>query len=361
MGKLPKLPIEKKVAHNPKFQMLGKLGHDRWTAINSTTMTAGTTTLTVDDTSHLVPGHILKAVMATSEIMRVTAVPSATTVTVARGIGTVAAQTLPDNTPLVVVGRSSEEFSDLPVLKGVQVRDRFGYTQIFRHPFGVSRTLQKSALWGGSKREDLRKEATIEWKKQVEHAFKFSQASENLSGGPNGNPIRTTGSIYDYVGREAGRITSVTTTLTKAIWLTFARALFRYGSQRKVVFCAPLIIDALSYWKDNGLRFTSSEEFYGVRVAEFETGHGSMIIVRDVTLENSPVGTTTAGFGGMAMGVDIEDVAYRYLNDSDMALYENVIADGKDGWRDEILGECGLELNHPERHQIMDGVTAYTL
>jgi hypothetical protein len=90
------------------------------------------TTFTVVSTTNLLPGMILRA-DATGENVIVNTVVNATSITVSRGIGTVAAIAIGNGTKLFQVGNAYEEASVRPnSLNIVPVRIT-NYTQIFRN------------------------------------------------------------------------------------------------------------------------------------------------------------------------------------------------------------------------------------
>lgn len=352
------LPVKKKSCINPKFLMLEKQPFERWTAINNAGgYTAGDVTLTVDTTAMIPIGCILKSVTS-NEQLHVTG-KSPTTITVTRAFGATSAAALANNEPLKIVGSLKEENSSSGAAIGVKSRSRTNYCGIKRWPFGLSATLQNSELYGGKKRTDLRKEAWIECKKQIEDTFIFSEPYEDLTGGPSGYPIRSTGGIHYWLN-AAGQVSTVATTLTLTIWLTFLRNLFRYGASKKVILAAPIIIDACQYWKNQVLVMKPNEEAYNLRAFTWETGHGTAYIVRDLALENAQYGDTTKGYGGLAIGIEPGNISYRYLQNRDIGLYEDILSGtGVDGWTDEYKGEIGIQVDLPETHRMLTGVEEY--
>ncbi|MEW6014165.1 MAG: DUF5309 family protein [Candidatus Zixiibacteriota bacterium] len=356
-----KLPAKKKVCVNPEFKVLEKEPRGRWTAVNySTGYTAGATTIICDSVAHIQVGDIVKNVVK-EEVVYVTARDTgANTITVVRGFGATAAAAWADNEPLLRLATQSEENQAPPTIHKVQNRLRTNYCGIFRDTLGLSRTAQNSEYYGGKKKEELRQESLIELKKNIEYAFLWSEPYEDLTGPVNGAPIRTTGGLWYWGINGGGNVTTATTTFTKSGWLSFVRSCFQYGDAMvRVALCSPLVIEMLDYWKDGKLQMKPSEYLYGIKVAEWETGNGTLLIVRDTILQNSPYGTTTAGYGGVAIVFDPDLVQYRYLQNSDVALYENVVRDGTDGFTDEHIAEVGLGVINPENISILKGVTTY--
>lgn len=354
----PGRPIRKEETTDSRFRVFEKVPHGVWTAVNYTTgYTAGATTLVLDDVTHINVGWNLKVVGG--EILHVTAKSNGdNSVTVARGAGaTTAATTIADNTPIYAIGNAQMENSDAPTELLVQNRSRDNFTQIFRRTIGASRTLMKTKLRTGNKMAEMKREDFLEFEKEMERAFIMGEPKEDLSTYPH--PWRMTGGADYWIRNGGGSVTTATTTFTKQMWMTWTRTLFRYGSDTKIVLCAPLIIEMLDYWKDSKLNMRPSEMYYNIRVAEWESGQGLLILVKDRELQYSPAGDTTKGYGGSAYALDIKNIKYRYLTDSDMKYRENIIIGGKDGQTDEYLAEVGLEVQLPETHSILENVQSY--
>lgn len=352
------LPVGKRKLINPKYDMLEKEPHGAWSAINySTGYTAGATTLILDDVTWVKVGMTVKVV--DGEICHVTGKSNGdSSITVTRSVGPTAAATIADNTPIYAIGTAKEEHGTLGSILQVQNRVRTNYAQIFEYVFGLSRTLAHSELYQGKKRQEIRKEAYLEIMKEVERAFLFSEPAEDTTGGPNGKPIRWTGGAYYWISTGGGHVTSATTTFTKSMWLTFTRNSFEYGSETKIGLAAPLIIEMLDYWKDGKLEMRPMDYTYGIKVTQWETGQGTLLIARDRELRYSPAGDTTAGYGGTMFVLDRDNIEYRFLDD--IALFEDVVQDGSDGWKDKYLGEVGFGLSLPETHAILEDITTYS-
>lgn len=354
------LPLRREAVGNPEYKVLEKLPHERFTAINySTGYTAGATTVVCDTVANIVVGMLLKAVL-TGEIVYVSAKDgTAKTLTLVRGMGTTSAGTLADNCPLLVLGTANAENATRPNINRVKVSDRTNYTQIMREPIGSSDTLQNSDMVGPKSRTDLRREAWLAWKIRCETCFLHGEPFEDTTiEDEDGNPIRGTGGLIYWVDTVAGNVTTVATTLTKTIWTTFCRNLFTYGSSTKVVLCAPLIIEALDYWKDSKLEMKPDNRVYDLRVAEWATGNGTVLIMRDALLEDSPYGS--GGYGGIAIGFEPDQCKYVYLKNRDVKLRTNIQDPSKDGWEDEVIGEVGLAIHNPEKCWMLEGVEEYS-
>jgi hypothetical protein len=356
-GKDGRLPIKKKVAINPEFKVLEKEPHGAFTAVGAT-FTAAATTITLDDSSFIKAGDILQVVGG--ELLQcLTNTLTTNTITATRSVGPTAAAEIANNCPIYRIGNAKEENSAISDIVMVQNRSRTNYLQILDKVYGLSRTAENSEMYGGPKGFELNKEAWLEHEKDINRTFYWSEPYESLTGGVNGYPLRLTGGLAYWIESGGGNVTTATTTFTKAMFLTFCRTGFNVGNDTKVLLAAPLIIEMIEYWKDGKLEMRPSDRAYDLKVFTWETGNGTVLIVRDRDLKNSPAGDTTLGHGGCAFLVDPPYLSYRYLNNSDSKLYENAVRDGHDGKKNIIRSEVGLELRIPEAHSMLESVATY--
>lgn len=348
------LPIKKRVAINPKFSVIEKEPHGVFTAINyGAGYTAGAVTLVCDDVTHINVRQVLKVVGG--ECLLVTSKSNGdNTITVTRGFGATAAGTIADNVPLYSISSANEEFAPYGNILQVQNRSRTNYCGIIETDVGLSRTLRNSEMYHGKKEPELNREGYLEHDRKIERAFLFSEPYEDLTGGPtNGNPIRATGGVDYWIVSGGGNVTTATTTFTMAMWLTFLRTGFEYGSDEKVFLCASYLCEMFDVWKNYKLEFRNDETLYNLKVARWATSQGEVFIVKDKELKNSSAGSGT-GYGKVGYLLDPANLEYRYLQNSDTAFYKNVVMDGSDGFKHKYISEVGLGLSLPETHSKLD-------
>jgi len=352
------LPIKKRAAINPEYKMLEKQPHGCWTAVNySTGYTAGATTIILDDVTFIKVGNVLE-VVTTNEKLHVTGKSNGdNTVTVTRSVGPTAAATIVDNAPIYVIGTAKGEGAAIGGALMVQNRDRTNYCQIFEQVVDLSDTLINSDLYQGKKEPELFREAYMEIRKQVERAFLMGEPGTATDS--DGKTVWFTGGAYYWIVNGGGHVTTATTTFTKAMWLTFTRNAFGEGSDTKVGLAAPLVIEMLDYWKDSKLEMKPMDYTYGIKVAQWETGQGTLLIARDRELRYSPAGTTTVGYGGTMIVLDRDNLEYRYQQNRDVVLKKDVVQDGRDGRVHKYLGQVGLGLTLPETMAVLDDVSTY--
>jgi len=106
---------------------------------NGGLLLAASTTLTFDTTANLLPGMIMRN-ERTGENIIINAVPTATTITCSRAIGTVAAAAILDNDDWYQVGTAFEESSLRPAASNIVPVRVTNLTQIFRNTWAISGT-----------------------------------------------------------------------------------------------------------------------------------------------------------------------------------------------------------------------------
>lgn len=339
--------IAKKVTINPKFDWLEDQYGGRWSQINlSGGYNSGATDLVVDNSDIFTIGDIVK-IPRTGETVLVTANVTATeTLTVTRSVGGTAAASINDNDYFFIIGNANEENAASRNANSTITTDSYNYTQIFRTSINVSQTLAKSDLYGGADLPYLRTKHAVEHCLDIERAFWFGERSEAT--GTNGQPIRTTGGILEYISTNSTNQSS--STLTEAELNTFLRSGFAYGSGEKFLFADGIVLGAISAMAVGQLRIQPKEDTYGVAISTYVSPFGQINIVQHPEFVNS--------YAGYAFLIDAETLKYRYLRDRDTKLRMNVQANDVDGEKDEFLTECGLERTQEARNAILYGVTA---
>lgn len=339
--------MSKKVAINPEFKWMEEESLTKTDQVNNGAgYTSGATSVVVDNGSRFRAGDVVKAV-ATGEQLLVTAV-STNTLTVSRGWGSTAAGTLADNAVLLIVGNANEEHATKRSIKIGDQTPKTNYTQIFRTPFGISDTAANSEFYGGGDLKHQRMMQLIEHQKEIERAFWFGEPKEDTSGT---HPKRATGGVDYFISTNA---TDAGGTLTEAEFEAFLRTGFRYGSKNKWLFCAPIITSAISYWAKNKLQTSQSDKTYGIAIQEYLTPFGKLNIV------NMNLFAETTVYAGYGFLLDMESLAYRYLNNRDTRLKTNIQDNSADGEEDEYISEVGIELRNEKKNAVLYNVTDFS-
>jgi hypothetical protein len=339
---------------NPKFEWYEKSLRQKWDSVNGA-KTTGDTAITVDDGTVFQINDIVLAA-ASGELMRVTST-GATVITVTRGVGETAATSLADNADLIVVGSSWLEGADVGIPDEWQESQKFNFVQIFRRPFGVSRTREGSNSYLGQTRPKLRAEKAIEHAIDIERAFLFGQRAETVSGN---NVNRLTRGFETWATSNIKDAGGVLTENELEDWCADLFSKTASGDTR-VLFASAKVISVVDQLAAGRLQMVPSDKTYGIAVSQYITSHGTLNIVKNRLLEKS--GSTGPGAGGTfreerAFAVDPKMMTKRDFVNGSTRLRMDVQSPGVDGWIDEYLSESGLQFTVPAVHGILKNVTA---
>lgn len=343
----------KKVARNPKFEWNEKGLPPKADQVNGAA-TTGETSVTVDNGAYFGVNDIVK-VEPTGEVFRVTAVNTSTNVlTVSRAVGSTTAATIANNADVLIVGNAFAEGAAKPAVRSHQETTPYNYTQIFRHTFGQTRTEANTDTYvdEGDGRARLRMEKAIEHKIDIERAFLFGERNEDAT--DTNAPIRYTGGLLYWAtsnSKNAGG------TLTEAEIEDWLEDVFQNtgGSDTRLLLASPKVISVLDQIAASRIQVVSDRSLtYGVKIKEWVTGHGSLLIAKHRLLTDGLGGT---GYSGYAFAIDPKKIRYRFLANSDTKLSTNIEDNGDDRWTDQYLSEVGLEVANPELHGVLTGVT----
>jgi len=179
---------------------------------HGSTILAATTTLTVVDSTNILPGMVVQ-VDTTRENMLVLTVASGTSITVQRAVGTIAAADIPAGTRLYMIGNAYEEASVRPASLIIVPTRQINYTQIFRNTWLLSGTAQAtSVIAGGAPDAESKQDCAMFHATDIEKAILFSQT---FTGTRNGFPFRTMNGLINYINQQAsGNITTLGSTTT---------------------------------------------------------------------------------------------------------------------------------------------------
>jgi len=212
--------LKEETAYQPEHGYFSKTMIFPSGVINGAIADGTTTTFVLVSTANLLPGMILQADTTKENILIVT-VTNATTITVARGIGTVAAIAIANSVNLWMVGNAYEEGSVRPQsLLIVPVRV-INYTQIFRNTWLTTGTASATAVIAGNAPDaENRSDCAAFHAVDIEKALLFGQT---YTGTRNGQPFRCMNGLINTVTvSAAGNVTTfgATTTYTQlqAAW-----------------------------------------------------------------------------------------------------------------------------------------------
>lgn len=340
----PKATLRKQACFDPKFEWLEDEGVSRWAQINAGNLLYTDTTLTVDDSTMIGAGWKI-VVPRTGEVMRVTSVTNSTTIVVVRGAEAVsAAWALVDDDPLLVIGNTSAEGSGVPLIITSVETAKYNYTEIVKHPFGVTNTMRATKTYGQQNElEGQRVKKGIEHAIALEHRLLFGRRGI-VGTGSDAQATRYTNGIYPQITTN---VTVDTGSLTETEFNTWLQTFFQYGSEQKIVLCGSSLINALNSLVSGKIRINDVlTKKYGVSITEWISPYGTCYLVYDKLL----TGATYAKYG---IGCDLANLTYKYLNTRDTHLETDVGTNGADSYTEQYLTEAGLEVRLEKTHAIL--------
>ena len=342
--------IQKASTGNPEFSWHEDYYGGRYAQSSGTYTTSGGATVTLKGAGSssayiFTVGDLIKN-KRTGEVMRVTTVASATTITVARSVGATAATAGADGDGLFLIGNTNEENATARNVNTTQSDKQSNYTQIFRRSIAVSGTQQNADMYGPRDLPYQRAKLGTEHGLDMERAFWFGEKGSTT--GTNGHPQRATGGILEFIEGGNSYVQDQNGTLTAPDMNTFLREGFTYGDNNKVLFAGGVILQAINEIARGQMITKGTDKTYGIKIQEWQTSFGTVNLIHNPLFVED-----YAGYGFL---VDLEQFRYRYMNNRDTVLNTNIEIPGTDGTVDEYLTECGLERKQAPMSALLKGV-----
>lgn len=340
--------MEQKATGDPKFAWEEDDLEPRFDAVNNGAgYTSGNTAIVVDNGAYFAQ-HDLVIVTRTGEMMRVDSVAT-NTVTFVRGVGSTAAALL-DNDELYIIGSAQPEGDTSKPARSSNPVNVFNYTQIFRKPWDSTGTWRATRNQTSPKDWDHQsKKAGMEHARDIELAFLFGYRSEDTTGS---QPRRTTKGAIRYVTTN---VTDAGGTFTETELNTVMRGAFEYDAgSSKVAFASNLALGVVNAFAMGKLETRQGESTYGLKITRYLSPWGTIDIVPHPELRG-------AVYGGYILILDMDEVKYRYLANEDenrnTHVRPNIHERDRDGRKDELLTEAGLQFGLEKRHALVTGIT----
>ena len=259
-------------------------------------------------------------------------------------------------------------------------------TQIFRTAFNITRTALKTGLQfdksGPYKMQA--KENGLRHMIEMEKAFLFGEQHTVLVTDPDTGdvtPETKTGGVIDFLRKwEAAnsiyrggsgapavtlntddnkRIIDLGGTMTKGQYNTYVSRAFRKTSDKayeKLVLCGGTFLEVVnSLFERDIVRTTLFTE--KSRNAEFIV-HSHTTLRGTVHYKVHPLFDEDPDLQGNALFLDMGNLMYRPLTDSDTVFLKGRQETDRDGRKDEWITEAGLECRFPESHEYLMNVLA---
>jgi hypothetical protein len=341
---LQKIPKLRAVDTEVKWFEDDLLGN--WTQVNGAVASTTQTFFVVDDESIFQENDIIKNV-TTGELMRITAIdPTTHTLSVVRAWGVHIAVNLGNNDYIYKLGSAQMEGWTSPESLVTAKTPLSNYLQIFSKTVMITETADNIDVYGGNRRDFERKKKGIELKREIESQFLFGEKKEDATGSQK---RWQTGGVYYFIKGTAPELDMNSAALTESAWESFLKDLFAYGSSERWFFCGTLILSQISQFASGKQRLEPGKTLtYGVKVNKYHSANGDVNLIRDEHF--------VGPFAGMGIALEMDELFYRFLQNSDIQLKLN-LQNKKDHYiLDEYFGQIGLEIHHAKKHGIVFGV-----
>lgn len=330
---------------------------------------AGDTTFTVASTANLLPGMLMRA-QSTGEIVIINQILSATTVSVTRGIGTIAAGAIADNVDFYQVGNAFEESSIRPNALQINPVRITNYTQIFRNTWALSGSAQATQVIAGeSTVAESRQDCAAFHAADIEKALFFGQKS---SGTRNGQPFRTMDGLINIVSTLANYPSSyaavnvttagATTNFTQleaALDPVFNQATDPKAGNQRVLFVGGTARKVLNNIGRLNATYElySNETSYGLQFSSFKIARGSFNMIEH------PLFNSNSNWSKMAVAVDLSTFRVAYLGGrktkkEDFNMSGQPVDNGIDAVGGTLLTEMTCVVKNPPANAVIYDLTA---
>lgn len=332
----------KESAHNYKFTWQEDAYMDyRTTTTGDDSGTAGSDTdLPVSDVEMFLEGDLVLCA-ETGEIMKVTNVDVTNDeIDVTRGyIGD--AGDLDSNDELIIIADANMQGAGTRDINNRQVDTPYNYTHIIKTGLGMTRTQMNTKTHGAKEWGRIVRKKAIEHKEKIERALLFSERNKDTSGT---DVETTTRGVLNWI---SSNVENVGSDLTETEFDAFlADHAFAHGSDRKLLLASRDLISEINSWAKDSIQTKVGDDTYGIKVMEYQSAFGVLDIVEHKFLQGD-----TYGYYGIAL--DMDKIKYRYLENSDTKLKDNVQDPGTDGRQAEYLSEVGLQFGQEECHAVI--------
>jgi hypothetical protein len=323
-------------------------------------------TLATGEGDYIKVNDLLKIVQ-TGEVVRVTAATTSAA-TVARAWGSVSAATAASGTTLgglLLIGNAGEEGQEIPTAIVTELVTNYNYTHILRNSYRFTGTAQWIEWYSGPQLAQARMKVGVDHKRQIENIL--WDGARGYAAGTTG-PQHTAGGVLEYLLTGTNNTTAVAGNLSRTALQNFLRSGLEYGSERKVLFAAPMVAQQIgAIMDDDWIQAPPGTKTFGVNVdAIISAAWAGQRVPVVVKGEWNRFGTGTGNnFGSRAVLVDMENVALKWAGadaqgSRKISLRRERQQPSADEAAEEFLSEFTLCVMQPNTHALMTGVTGYS-
>lgn len=319
------------------------------------------TTFTVASTNNVLPGDMFRA-NTTGEIVRIATVATATSVTVNRGVGQIAAGAIANSVVLYAIGNAHEQGSLRPPSRLMNPVRVMNHTQIFRNSWQLPGTLTATTpIIGGSLPMESKEDCAFFHAADIEKALIFGQRSGQVI---NGQYLTTMDGLIETVRRlaPAGNTTTLGATtnytqLEAALNPGFDTIVVGQNSNDRVLLVGGTALTVINnIGRLSGqYQIVDGQTSFGLQFKTFKTSRGTFRLIEHALFNTNPT------WSRMALGVHLGSLKLMYLRSTSNQEY-GITATPVDNGIDAVGGTLTTELTveniNPSAHIVLYGFTA---
>lgn len=320
------------------------------TSSTAVTLQAAGTTGTKGDGLSFVVGDLLmveKAVAAGAndyEVVRVTAVTNATSITISRAQQGTTAAAIPTASFLLKIGNIFAEGEVSPTVTSRNPTKLYNYAQIFKTAYRITETAKKTKFRTGDPLANDKARRSFDHAVALEQATIFGRRYEATSGTSNGEPERSTGGLLDP---NIGLTNYVfATTPTEAAFLDAMEPLFQQttdaiGNER-IGYVGNGFINALNKKiaaaSSTRINYDGVIKLRGMELQKYILPFGT------IAFKTHPLLTANTRYTNSMLAIAPTLVRQRDLRATKMQ--DNIQANDADEQKGQWLTEMGVEIHN---------------
>lgn len=304
----------------------------------------------------LIAFNIVAGTFAAPELIRITSIPSGTSIGVAREQGgTNAVASLAAGTVLLEVGSMFEEGSSHPAARSITTSEHTNFTQIFRDSWDVTKTASAVSLEPmGSIVAENKTDAAFFHANSIEWNLLFGRKGVTTI---NGRPARLMDGIESIIQQHAPNnifaagSTTTFTQLESMLHPVLDWAVDGMSGTNRTLFCGSTAMDVInSIGRASGYyQLMADGEVFGMRFKRFHTSRGTWDLVEHPLLNQHP--TTRR----MAIIADLASFDIMWLRPTE---HQDIAFDGVDAVQGVYTSELTVQVPNPMGWGIIYNLTA---
>ena len=310
-------------------------------------LAAGDANMTVANYAYYRKGDLVK--INDYETVFVSATPAANPVAITRGYGDIPATAAPNGSRVYIVSDAGAEFDSYRDQLTTQKIPKYNYIQDIASPCSFTRKAMAADTFAGKDVPTEHRKAMIEQKKKFEKMIINGRPYADTSGS---EPRWTAAGMEYYIQTNCRDFSGGFTEPGFEDWL---RVNFRYGSDEKLIFCSPKMIQSINGFARGKLRTFTGESTYGVTITKYENAGRRVGLIEEKLLTNLSL-NDLSGQAGYGFLVDPAYVKFAYLQGNGNVMEENLQNPGIKGRVDEVRASVGFKLFLEQCHGIATGV-----